>query len=197
MNTGKQTLPQPVQAPVVTHLRDRFPLTICCDIQTRLQIVKPRALLSQYTLTVGKLLRFASPNEPNRRRYRDVASYLFNWHSPAPRILQSLRGFRLTLSFMTIAETRMGAMAADWGARRLGLLEAFLSFFLSGFGVVYAADSLCTLWARVRAHARTAGKGLSPQDAWIAATALALKAPLAANNRRDFEHVVGLTFQVF
>ena len=28
---------------------------------------------------------------------------------------------------------------------------------------------------------------MSPQDAWIAATALALDAPLATNNRRDFE----------
>jgi predicted nucleic acid-binding protein len=30
---------------------------------------------------------------------------------------------------------------------------------------------------------------MSPQDAWIAATALALDTPLATNNRRDFEHV--------
>ena len=33
------------------------------------------------------------------------------------------------------------------------------------------------------------GWALSPQDAWITATALALDAPLATNNRRDFEHV--------
>ena len=30
---------------------------------------------------------------------------------------------------------------------------------------------------------------ISPQDAWVAAAALALDAPLATNNRRDYEHV--------
>ena len=39
------------------------------------------------------------------------------------------------------------------------------------------------------ADARTASRALSPQDAWIAATALALDAPLATNNRRDFESI--------
>ena len=42
----------------------------------------------------------------------DVTSYLFNWHSSAQRYVDALRGTRLTLSFMTIAEMRMGAMAA-------------------------------------------------------------------------------------
>ena len=33
---------------------------------------------------------------------------------------------------------------------------------------------------------------MSPLDAWIAATALALDATLATNNRRDYEHVTRL-----
>jgi len=123
----------------------------------------------------------------------DVASYLFNWHSSAKRYVSVLRGARLTLSFMTIAEMRMGAMSAGWGARKVALLEQFLA----GFGVVYADDGLCSLWAKVRAGARTAGKGLSAQDAWIAATAIELNAPLATNNRSDFAHVAGLQMCVF
>jgi tRNA(fMet)-specific endonuclease VapC len=55
--------------------------------------------------------------------------------------------------------------------------------------VVYADNDLCTVWARIRADARAAGRALSPQDAWIAAMALALDAPLATNNTRDFEHI--------
>jgi predicted nucleic acid-binding protein len=86
----------------------------------------------------------------------DVASYLFNWHSSARRYVDALRGARLPLSFMTIAEMRMGALAARWGARRIALLEQFLA----GFGVVYADDNLCTLWAKVRADAKAAGKTL-------------------------------------
>jgi tRNA(fMet)-specific endonuclease VapC len=101
----------------------------------------------------------------------DVASYIFNWHSSAQRYMNALRGSELILSFMSIAEMRMGDQ------------------FVEGFGVVYADDALCTSWAMLPADARAAGRSLSPQDAWIAATALGLNAKLAANNRSDFEHV--------
>jgi len=114
-----------------------------------------------------------------------VASYIFNWHSLAQHYADALRGSELILSFMTIAELRMGAISAGWGGRRRLLLEQFMQ----RFELVYADNGLCTVWARIRADARAAGRALSPQDAWIAATALALGAPLATNNRRDLEHV--------
>jgi tRNA(fMet)-specific endonuclease VapC len=86
---------------------------------------------------------------------------------------------------MSVAEMRMGAIAAGWGTRR----RAFLEEFIRDFEVVYAEDVLCTSWATLRAHSRATGRFLSPQDAWIAATALRLDAPLATNNRADFEHI--------
>jgi tRNA(fMet)-specific endonuclease VapC len=115
----------------------------------------------------------------------DVASYIFNWHSLAQRYSDALHGSELILSFMSVAELRMGATSAGWGNRRRLLLERFMQ----GFELVYADNNLCTVWAMIRADARSAGRALSPQDAWIAATALALDAPLATNNRRDFDHV--------
>jgi tRNA(fMet)-specific endonuclease VapC len=115
----------------------------------------------------------------------DVASYIFKWHSSAHFYVDALRGSELILSFMSVAEMRMGAIAAGWGIRRRTLLE----HYIEGFGVVYADDVLCTSWATLRADARAAGRSLSPQDAWIAATALGLDAPLATNNRSDFEHI--------
>ena len=115
----------------------------------------------------------------------DVASYIFNWHSLAQHYTDALRGSELILSFMTIAELRMGAISAGWGNRRRLLLEQFMQ----RFELVYADNDLCTVWARIRADARAAGRALSPQDAWIAAMALALDAPLATNNRRDFDRV--------
>jgi tRNA(fMet)-specific endonuclease VapC len=118
----------------------------------------------------------------------DIASYIFNWHSSAQDYVNALRGSVLILSFMSVAELRMGAILAGWGVRRRTLLEQFVQ----GFEVVYADDGLCTLWAVLRADARTLGRPLSPQDAWIAATALALDVPLATNNRRDCEHVQNL-----
>jgi tRNA(fMet)-specific endonuclease VapC len=118
----------------------------------------------------------------------DVASYLFNWHSLAQNYANALHGSELILSFMSVAELRMGAISAGWGARRRLLLEQFMR----GFELFYADNDLCTVWARIRADARAMGRPMSPQDAWIAATALALDAPLATNNRRDYEHVRSL-----
>jgi tRNA(fMet)-specific endonuclease VapC len=118
----------------------------------------------------------------------DVASYIFNQHTSGPHYVDAMRGSELILSFMSVAEMRMGAIAAGWGARRRGFLEEFIS----DFEVIYADDILCTSWATLRAHSRARGRFLSPQDAWIAATALRLDAPLATNNRGDFEHILKL-----
>ena len=115
----------------------------------------------------------------------DIASYIFNWHSLAQRYVDALRDSELILSFMSVAEVRMGAISAGWDDRRRALLEQFIQ----GFEIVYADNNLCTVWAEIRADARAEGRQLSPQDAWIAATALALDASLATNNRRDYEHV--------
>jgi tRNA(fMet)-specific endonuclease VapC len=115
----------------------------------------------------------------------DVASYIFNSHSLAQEYADALRGSEVILSFMTVAEMRMGAISAVWGSRRRLLLEQFIQ----RFELVYANNDLCTIWARIRADARTAGRPMSPQDAWIAATALALDAPLATNG--SSEELVG------
>jgi hypothetical protein len=42
----------------------------------------------------------------------DVASYIFNWHSSAQLYVDALRGSQLILSFMSVAEMRMGAISA-------------------------------------------------------------------------------------
>jgi len=68
----------------------------------------------------------------------DVAPYIFNWHSSAQRWVDVLRGSELIFSFMSIAEMRMGAIAAGWGVRRRALLERLIK----GFGAVYADDAL-------------------------------------------------------
>ncbi len=64
----------------------------------------------------------------------DVASYIFNWHSLAQQYTNALRGSDLILSFMSVAELRMGAMSAGWGSRR----RLFLDRFVHGFELVYA-----------------------------------------------------------
>jgi hypothetical protein len=51
----------------------------------------------------------------------DVASYIFNWHSPAPRYLDALHGFDLIISFMSLAELRMGAISVGRAGELLSL----------------------------------------------------------------------------
>ena len=59
----------------------------------------------------------------------DVASYIFNWHTLAQHYVNALRGSELILSFMSLAELRMGAMSAGWGSHRRLLLERFIQGF--------------------------------------------------------------------
>ena len=59
----------------------------------------------------------------------DVASYIFNGHSLAQQYVNALRGSDLILSFMSVAELRMGAMSAGWCDYRRLLLEQFCSRF--------------------------------------------------------------------
>lgn len=102
--------------------------------------------------------------------YTDVASYIFNWHSLAGQYTNALRGSELILSFMSVAELRMGAMSAAWGSNRRFRLERFVR----GFELFYPDNDLCTIWERIRADARATGRAISPQDAWIAPAASAL-----------------------
>ena len=87
---------------------------------------------------IGKLELFGSmPNDPLACNYTDA-----------------LRGSDLILSFMSVAELRMGAISAGWGSNRWLLLDRFIH----GFELFYADNNLCTLWARIRADARVAGR---------------------------------------
>jgi tRNA(fMet)-specific endonuclease VapC len=116
----------------------------------------------------------------------DIASYLFReveLHS-----VEAFDGWDKCISFMTVAELRAGARLAHWGSRRMGMLNDLIGTF----EVAHSDDESCWFWAEVRAHSRACGREISAQDAWIAATALALDTPLATNNRRDYGHIRGL-----
>jgi len=116
----------------------------------------------------------------------DVASFIFKWHPDfAPRYLEIIRGFELIVSFVTLAEMRQGAMDANWGPRKRDLLEAYLL----DFSVLHSDDHLCATWAAVRNQSTRKGRQMSAADAWIAATALVLSAPLVTNNPKDYRHL--------
>lgn len=115
----------------------------------------------------------------------DVVSYIFKWHTSAPRYIELLADNEVILSFVTPAEMRLGALKAHWGARNRNLLEGFLS----RFAVCYPDDQICSLWAEVKDESDRKGHPIGSQDAWIAATALYLDSPLITNNAKDYAHL--------
>ena len=119
----------------------------------------------------------------------DVASFIFKWHPVfAPRYVSIIRGAELIVSFMTLAEMRQGALDANWGQRKWDLLEAYLA----DFSVLNSDNLLCSAWAQVRNESVRKGRQMSAADAWIAATALVLSAPLVTNNAKDYRHLGNL-----
>jgi tRNA(fMet)-specific endonuclease VapC len=119
----------------------------------------------------------------------DVASFIFKWHPQfAPRYVDIVRGSELVASFMTVAEMRQGALDANWGPRKRAVLEAYLG----DFSVLHSDNLLCSTWAAVRNESTHKGRPMSSADAWIAATALVLSAPLVTNNPNDYRHLDNL-----
>ena len=86
---------------------------------------------------------------------------------------------------MTLAEMRQGALDAKWGPRKCAVLEAYLA----DFSVLQSDNLLCSTWAAVRNESKQKGRVIGSADAWIAATALILSAPLATNNPKDYRHL--------
>jgi predicted nucleic acid-binding protein len=99
-----------------------------------------------------------------------------------------IRGAELIVSFMTVAEMRQGALDANWGQRKRDLLEAYLA----DFSVLNSDNLLCSAWAQVRNESVRKGRQISAADAWIAASAVVLSAPLVTNNPKDYRHLGGI-----
>ena len=119
----------------------------------------------------------------------DVASYLFKRDTRGALYEPHLYGIPKFISFMTVAEMRRWALGRNWGAKRHQKLEDFLA----GYGVIYADDELCNMWAKAVDSARRNGKPVDTADAWVAAVALKFAVPLVTHNRTHFEGVEGLT----
>lgn len=118
----------------------------------------------------------------------DIASFIFKGSDYADPYLPLLSDQELALSFMTVAELFQWAILRKWGDRRLSQLEQYLSNYL----VIPVDQPLCREWAQVRSDRQIGGRQISPQDAWIAATALRYGLPLVTHNIKDFAGIGNL-----
>jgi tRNA(fMet)-specific endonuclease VapC len=112
----------------------------------------------------------------------DIASFIFKGSDYADPYVPLLSGHELALSFMSVAELFQWAILRQWRDRRLAQLEQYLSNYL----IIPVDRPLCQEWAQIRADRQSVGRVISPQDAWIAATALRHDLPLVTHNTKDF-----------
>jgi tRNA(fMet)-specific endonuclease VapC len=115
----------------------------------------------------------------------DVISYLFKDAGEAELYRPHLTGRLLTVSFMSIAELERWVLHNNWGAARIGRLNAYLR----QFAMHRSSRALCRMWAEVVETEQRKGRKLNTADAWIAATAIINNLSLVSHNRKHFEEV--------
>ncbi len=118
----------------------------------------------------------------------NVLSFLFRQDSRAEAYLPYLENKASAISFQTPAELELWALVGHWGTQR----KAKLAQFIAPFGIAVYSQRLGQRWAEATFSARRQGKPIGSADAWIAATALELRAPLVTHNPADFAGVEGL-----
>lgn len=118
----------------------------------------------------------------------DVCSYLYKESDEAEFYEPHLSGNILIISFQTQAELLRWALSAGWGPRRREQLKAYLQHYV----IEGSSDVLSLRWAEAMESGRRNGRPIAAADAWIAATALYLDAPLITHNRKHFTGIDGL-----
>lgn len=117
-----------------------------------------------------------------------VVSLMFSGDHLGEYYKTEIAGLRPLISFQTLEEVWFGAFNGDWGARRKNDLVRHLDQYV----VVWPTEELVEICAQLRCDRQSAGRRLSSADAWIAATALMLRCPLASHDR-DFSHISDLS----
>ena len=118
----------------------------------------------------------------------NIVSFLFKGDSRLKMYEPHLKGHKLAISFMTVAELFQWAAVRNWGIQKTRKLEITLQNYI----VLPFDIDLCRLWGHIRAGCRSVGRPISPQDAWIAATAIRFEIPLVTHNPNDFRSVDGI-----
>jgi predicted nucleic acid-binding protein len=96
---------------------------------------------------------------------------------------------RLAVSVITIGELRSGVLAADDHVTRDRRLATLIDAIR--LDPVPVDLAVAEAWARLRVDLLAAGRRLGVNDAWIAATAIALGVPVVTQDT-DYDDVPGL-----
>lgn len=119
----------------------------------------------------------------------NVISYMIKADSRAIPYKKILLDFDTpVISFQTHAELLRWSLKHNWGTAR----KERLMSDLNQYEIVHSNEDIDHYWASIINSLAKRGIQISPQDAWVAATALYLEIPLLTHNAKDFEAVEGL-----
>lgn len=96
---------------------------------------------------------------------------------------------QLLVSVVTVAELRLGVLAAATSAQRAQRLRTLRE--VETLESVPVDDAVADAWASLRVSLREHGRRMPVNDSWIAATAMALRVPVATQDA-DYQGVPGL-----
>ncbi len=99
-----------------------------------------------------------------------------------------VEGKLVAVSFVTVGELLYGAYKANWGADKLGALQARLRSVV----IIPYDMELCRVYGDLKARLSKIGKVVACNDLWIAACAIRHSIPLISNNRGHFESIPDL-----
>ena len=115
-------------------------------------------------------------------------------------IMNHRRGFHARLplqdcgvSIVVLGELEFGAQRSNRSAQSFASIRDFA-------GSVQVADldaEVARQYGRLRAHLRSIGRPIGPNDFWIAAHALARDVPLVTHNLAEFGRVPGLSVETW
>ncbi len=118
----------------------------------------------------------------------NIVSYIFKEDTKAELYEPHLLNVPKFISFMSLAELYKWQRLNNWGKRKKDEFDELLS----NFGIIYADEDLCKIWAKIQSDAHKNGRPIDVADSWIAAAALLFDITLVTHNRRDFVNVANL-----
>ncbi|NCC30769.1 MAG: type II toxin-antitoxin system VapC family toxin [Chloroflexia bacterium] len=119
----------------------------------------------------------------------NIVSYLYKQDTRGLLYAPHLLGNEVAISMMTVAELLQWATLRNWGETRMQQLEATIT---TRYTLLPIDLDTCRWWATIRAQRSARGLPISPQDAWVAATALQYGVTLITHNPGDFAQILGL-----
>lgn len=120
----------------------------------------------------------------------NIGSYVMSGDPIAERYRGDLEGKTVGISFQALAELWVGQRRQGWSEREFRA-------YIGGLVEVPYSQEIQELFVRVRVeslnrHKAKQGRKVLAADAWVAATALWVNAPLVTHNERDFRGVSDL-----